>query len=776
MPITFTLIQEIAMGMRDSDVARDPVAHVSEDGRRESVATHLREVADMAGRFADETGLPGLSTYARAAGAYHDLGKYSNAFQERILRNGPRVDHSTAGAYELFSKGGWLLSYCVSGHHGGLPDGGVRGDIEGTLVGRFNKMEGGHLPSYKTGRSDLSLEELLQVNITGDIGFSADVPIGVNPSEFQCFSLSFMIRMVFSCLVDADFLCTERFMTGSDRPCSTEASMGILLNRLEERLKDFYPPRNELDKLRCEALDDCGERAKDAPGIFTLTVPTGGGKTLSVARFALGHAVEHGMRRVIVAEPYTSIIEQNAQVYREALGASSVLEHHSNHEFGDDDDPQARTMRLASENWDVPVVVTTNVQLFESLFASSTSRARKLHNIARSVIVLDEAQMLPIKYLAPCIRALAELVRNYGCSVVLCTATQPSLNDYFEEWGLPVREIVRDEKALSQALRRVVYRDVGRVTDWELAKMLSGHRQVLCIVNSRKQARNLYRDVAGLCGDGSTFHLTTLMHPAHRQRVLAVIRRRLQEGKPCRVVATSLVEAGVDLDFPAVFRALAGLDSIVQAGGRCNREGKNPSSESIVRIFEPLSDEGNGVAYRIPFEIMNRIGVVRPLLENDGVATLDSLETIQAYYNRLYRYRGDRERNHSALDEKDIVGRMSRATLQKTDKGRALFSLPFAEVGADFKLIESPTCDIVVPSDEIAEEIDALRAGHATRQDMRKLGRHTVHVYQDDLRKLNDAGALTCVEAGLYVLDDRALYDEKLGLNVAASGGCAVCL
>lgn len=765
------------METMDSDVARDPVAHVSEDGRRESVAAHLREVADMAGRFADETGLPGLGAYARAAGAYHDLGKYSNAFQERILRNGPRVDHSTAGAYELFSKEGvWWLSYCVSGHHGGLPDGGVRGDIEGTLVGRLNKMEGGHLPSYEAWHSDLSLEELLRVNTTGAIGLSADVPTDVDPSEFQCFSLSFMIRMVFSCLVDADFLCTERFMTGSGRSCSTEASMGALLNRLEERLKDFYPPRNELDKLRCEVLDDCGERAKDVPGIFTLTVPTGGGKTLSVARFALGHAVEHGMRRVIVAEPYTSIIEQNAQVYRETLGQDRVLEHHSNHEFGDDDDPQARTMRLASENWDVPMVVTTNVQLFESLFASSTSRARKLHNIARSVIVLDEAQMLPIKYLAPCIRALVELVRNYGCSVVLCTATQPSLNRHFEEWGLPVREIVRDEKALSQALRRVAYQDVGRITDAELAAKLSEHCQVLCIVNSRKHARNLYRDVAGLCGDGSTFHLTTLMYPAHRQCVLAAVRRCLQKGRPCRVVATSLVEAGVDLDFPAVFRALAGLDSIVQAGGRCNREGKNPSSESIVRIFEPLSDEGDGGAYRIPSEIMNCIGVVRPLLENDGVATLDSLETIQAYYDRLYRYRGDRDRNHSALDEKDIVGRMSKAVPQKTDRGRALLSYPFAKVGADFKLIESPTCDIVVPSDKVGEEIDALRAGHATRRDMRRLGRHTVHVYEDDLKRLNDVGALTCIEAGLYVLDDRALYDEKLGLNTAASGGNAVCL
>ncbi|RVU96777.1 CRISPR-associated helicase Cas3' [Coriobacteriales bacterium OH1046] len=759
------------------DFTTGPVSHISEDGRIELVATHLREVADMAEHFASETGLAGLDRYARTAGAYHDLGKYSNAFQERILRDGPKIDHSTAGAYDLITRNrnAWPLSYCVAGHHGGLPDGGVKGEVAVTLVGRLNKMEGGYLPSYEAWRSDPALEELLQVDITSAIGLSADIPTGIDRSGFQCFSLSFMIRMIFSCLVDADFLCTERFTTGSIRPRPTEEPLEVLLSRLEEKLRGFYPPGNELNKLRCKVLDDCGERSKDTPGIFTLTVPTGGGKTLSVARFALKHAVEHGMRRVIVAEPYTSIIEQNAQVYREILGEGSVLEHHSNHEFHDDDDPKARTMSLASENWDVPVVVTTNVQLFESFFASSTSRARKLHNIARSVIVLDEAQMLPIKYLYPCIRSLVELVRNYGCSVVLCTATQPSLNRYFEEWGLSVREIVRDEKTLSRALRRVDYQNIGYITDSELAEMLAGHHQVLCIVNSRKQARSLYGEVAALCGDDSTFHLTTLMHPAHRQRTLTTIRRYLQEDAPCRVIATSLVEAGVDLDFPAVFRALAGLDSIVQAGGRCNREGKNPALESIVRIFEPISDGGDGGAYCIPSEIMNRIGAVRPLLENNGVATFDSLETIQAYYDRLYKYRGDRERNHSTLDEKGIIEYMSKAVPQETNKGRTLLSFPFAKVGADFQLIESPTCDIVVPSDEVAGEVGALRAGCAMRRDMRRLGRHTVHIYQDDLKRLNSIGALTCIEPNLFVLDDPTLYSEKLGLSTAVSGGNAMC-
>lgn len=754
------------------DAATDWVAHVSDDGRRESVATHLHEVADMAERFADETGLAGLGAYARFAGAYHDLGKYSNAFQKRILQDGPKVDHSTAGAYELFSKGGWALSYCVAGHHGGLPDGGVKGDIEGTLVGRLNKAIGGYLPSYRAWNSDSSLDNLLQVDMTIPVGLDQDVPFGMKKSELQYFSLSFMIRMVFSCLVDADFLCTEHFMTHAARLRPSEESLDTLLSRFDKKLESFYPPKSALNQIRCEVLDDCKDRAKDAPGVFTLTVPTGGGKTLSVMRFAPGHAVRHGMRRVIIAEPYTSIIEQNAEVYRGIFGEANVLEHQSNHAFGDDDDPKARTMRLASENWDVPLVVTTNVQLFESIFSSKTSRARKLHNIARSVIVLDEAQMLPIKYLYPCIRVLIELIRNYGCSVVLCTATQPSLNRYFEEWGLSVNEIVRDKKGLSQALKRVTYQNIGCISDSELAKKISESRQVLCIVNSRKQARNLYEETAELCGDKCTFHLTTFMHPAHRQCVLAVIRRRLRAGEPCRVVATSLVEAGVDLDFPMVFRALAGLDSIVQAAGRCNREGKNLASESFVQIFEPVSGEDGGI-YHIPFEVIHRIGVVRPLLEDGGEVTLDSLETIRIYYDRLYAYRGDRPGDHRSLDEKDIVESMSKPFLQKVDNDQSLLSLPFARVGSEFQLIESPTTDIIVPSNEIAEEIDALREGFTTRQGMRKLGRYTVHVYQGDLERLNNAGVLTCIEDGLYVLDDIELYHDKTGLNIPISEGSA---
>ena len=431
------------------------VSHVAEDGRVEEVATHLKEVAEMAADFAREFG---AEKWAFTAGMVHDIGKYSDGFQNRILRGGHKVDHSTAGAWELCDQAGLpILSFCSAGHHGGLPDGGTVVDVEGpTLIGRLWKAKNGELPDYQAYASEVEVPEAMP--------FSFD-----NTTALDHFSLSFLARMVFSCLVDADFLCTERFMNGAARQPLTTDSLEVLLKRLEEKVGTFYPPQTELNKTRCEILNACVQSASESPGVYSLTVPTGGGKTYASLYFALRHALAdgHGMRRVIYAVPYTSIIEQNAAVFRKELGERNVLEHHANFDFdnaGDD----GGSLRLAAENWDAPIVVTTNVQLFESLFASKTSRCRKLHNIANSVIVLDEAQMLPIKQLLPCVRVLAELVHRYGCTVVLCTATQPSLDGLFAQYGCAVREIVPDPKSLYEHLRRVEYRHLGKLADEEL--------------------------------------------------------------------------------------------------------------------------------------------------------------------------------------------------------------------------------------------------------------------------------------------------------------------
>ena len=601
-------------------------SHVSEDGRREIVSDHLREVSEMAAEFARPFG---AESWARTAGALHDIGKCSKEFQRRILDNGPVVDHSTAGAYEVFKHTGLaLLAFCIAGHHGGLLDGGSNFDIPGsaTLASRIKKAEEGFLPAY-------------------DLAAGIDCPPPEQYSfaggkEADGYSCAFLARMVFSCLVDADYLCTERFVQGKEREQLSSSSMQELCSKLEERIADFYPPKTPLNRTRCAVLDACAEKALQKAGVFSLTVPTGGGKTYASLRFALKHATAQGnnMRRVIYAVPYTSIIGQNAAVFREVLGEENVLEHHANFDFdsASEDVELNQRLRLSAENWDVPVVVTTNVQLFESLYANKTSRCRKLHNIVNSVIILDEAQMLPTSCLEPCVRALAELVWNYGCSVVLCTATQPALNGLFSDCGLKVQEIAPDVDGMFRQLSRVRYSTEGQLSDDELANEMLSTEQVLCVVNSRKQARNINKLLCEKTYD-DVYHLSTYMHPVHREQVIARVRQRLSSGTTCRLVATSLIEAGVDLDFPIVYRALAGIDSIVQCAGRCNREGKRPVEQSVVHVFEGLSDTGK--SYAIPRDVQHKAELARNVMrwqiennkESDSLG-YGSLKVIDEYF------------------------------------------------------------------------------------------------------------------------------------------------
>ena len=726
------------------------VSHVAEDGRIELVRDHLREVAEMAAEFARPFGAEG---WAYAAGMAHDIGKYSPEFQNRILRGGRKVDHSTAGAYELFEHlNAKLLAYCVAGHHGGLPDGGSSVDMDGgsTLLSRIDGARQGELPDYHAFADEVELP------IAGKLAFR------MPPDPKDGFALAFLARMVFSCLVDADFLCTERFMQGGARERLSTEGLDVLRERLEAKVATFYPPKTELNETRCSLLDACARAAEEAPGVFSLTVPTGGGKTYASLRFALRHALAegHGMRRVIYAVPYTSIIEQNAAVFREVLGERNVLEHHANFDF-DDAGEDGDALRLATENWDAPVVVTTNVQLFESLFANKTSRCRKLHNIAGSVIVLDEAQMLPTKQLLPCVRALAELVQRYDCTVVLCTATQPSLDGLFERYGCPVREIAPDPQGLYERLRRVSYRFEGAVQDGDLASWLAAHDQVLCVVNSRKQAKRLYDLVAGDCAEGA-FHLSTLMHPVHRERVLKEVRQRLKGGEACRVVATSLVEAGVDVDFTVVYRALAGIDSVVQCAGRCNREGRRDVQESVVHLFEPAEP------YALPADVRQKAELARLVLRGAGMdasaagepCDVGSLEVIAAYFNQLHEIRRDRLDASGALADLELW-RVS---------GGALCIL-FKHVADRFRMIEEGSHPVIVSDPRIAGDLAAVREGRATRGAMRRLAHYSVGLYDNDLEALKAAHSVELLEGDTYVLLDGALYHEDTGLDASDAGG-----
>ena len=705
------------------------LAHIAGDGRKQTAAEHLNGTAERCALFAAPFGAEELG---RLAGLSHDLGKYSMEFQRR-LDNGPKVDHATAGAFACWRMGQPLAAFAAAGHHGGLPDGGTQGDSPdaGTFLGRMKRAERGGLPDCSPWTEEIALPS------------PAPPPCGTEP-----LSQIFFTRMLFSCLTDADFLDTEAFMDGSPRP-EHPAPLDDLWERLQRHISGWFPPQGELNSRRCAVLEQCIRMGKtQPPGLFTLTVPTGGGKTVASLAFALAQARARarGLRRIIYVIPYTSIIEQTAQEFRTILGAENVLEHHSNAAYEIDAEATPKTVRLAqaAENWDMPVVVTTAVQFFESLYANRPSQCRKLHNLAGSVILFDEAQLLPLPCLRPCVHAIAQLVQHYGASAVLCTATQPALGPLFAEFlpGRPAVELCPPELCPPESFRRVCFRQAGRL-DWDtLSGQLQQHEQVLCVINSRKSAQEIF---TRLSGEGN-FHLSTLMYPAHRRAKLEEIRRRLREGLPCRVISTSLIEAGVDVDFPAVFREEAGLDSILQAAGRCNREGKRPVSESIVTLFR-------GEAAPPPL-FQTAIGAGRMVLEQyDDIA---SREAIQAYFHTLLELKG--------AEAQDIYGILPKIRTE-------LF--PFQSVAERFHMIDSPTRTVYIPLGAGAELVGRLRAGERSRALFRQLGQYGVSIYENHFAALDQAGDLERLEDGSAILATLSLYSEETGLSLEADCGKA---
>lgn len=687
------------------------VAHKADDGRLQSLEEHARQTAALAKGFAAGFGCGKLG---ESAALFHDAGKQLAGFQRRIMENGPKVEHSGIGARWLFDCKhlcGLLLAYCTSGHHSGLPDYGTAADTQddATLMGKLKRAYAAS-HEWMGFKPELSAKEL----------FPSILPTRPLGGKSGGFSAAFLIRMLFSCLVDADYLDTECFMRGQ----RVQRDMGDLTDELASRFtahlaERFGAPVREIDKKRCEIRDACIAKASAPKGLFTLTVPTGGGKTLSSLAFALRHAQHNGMKRVIYVIPYTSIIEQTAAVFRDALGPDAVLEHHSNVQY-DDEAEEMNLQRLASENWAAPVIVTTNVQFFESLFANKPSACRKLHNIAGSVIIFDEAQMLPVDYLLPCLWTIAELIKNYGCSAVLMSATQPALENYFPD-NRQSTEICDNRDELYTFFKRTQLQTAGETTIARLAADLGAQQQVLCIVNTRKKAQDLF---ALLPQDNNSFHLSTLMPPVLRKEKLRQIRQRLFEGKACRVVSTSLIEAGVDVDFPSVYREEAGLDSAVQAAGRCNREGKYPLEQSIVRIFRFSADEEGKTqlpsAMRLPIEVARAT--------SESHEDLSSPEAIHAYFRMLYRHRGE------GLDKQNIVNRLEKCTTA---------NFPFATLAREFRLISSDTISIFIPIDAQAEALaEQLRLGHRNRGLMRQAGLYQVNVYRQDYEKLLAAGRL----------------------------------
>ena len=707
------------------------LAHLTEDGRTQTILEHLKGTASLCSAFAAAFD---AEAQGQLAGMAHDIGKYSAAFQRR-LHGGPKVDHASAGAFECLKAQQLAAAFAISGHHGGLPDGGGRGDAAGTgtFWGRINRASQRNLEDYHAWQSEFSLPH-------------------ANTPAFAGTRLEgmFFTRMLFSCLVDADYTDTGAFMDNSPYLPASSSSMEELWRRLETYVSGWFPPKGALNMQRCVILEQCmSAGAQYGPGLFTLTVPTGGGKTVASLSFALAQAKARRMKRIVYVIPYTSIIEQTAQAFREILGDENVLEFHSGVQFDQQEDdassPETAPLTRSVETWDVPVIVTTAVQFFESLYACRPSKCRKLHNLAQSVLIFDEAQMLPLPYLRPCVWAIAQLVRHYGASAVLCTATQPALDPIFQEFApeIPIREICPMAEAHWESFRRVSFQQAGTLSWMDLAARLQQQEQVLCVVNTRRAAREVFHQLSG----PGNFHLSTLMYPAHRRRILDEIRRRLRDGLPCRVVSTSLIEAGVDVDFPAVYRELSGLDSILQAAGRCNREGKRPPEDSIVTIFQ-----GEDPPPRL-FE--TSIGAGKIVL--DHCQDVSSRAAIHTYFSTLLDLKGA-----EAQDAHHILPLMESEFF------------PFRTVAERFHLIESPTTTVYLPLEEGAGLVELLRSGQYSRTLYRRLGQYGVSVYPQHLAALEQAGALEHLEDGSVVLRDIGLYTQTTGLTLEPSGGNAL--
>ena len=726
------------------------------------LSTHLSNVAEWAGQFAAPFG---LADEARLAGLLHDLGKYGKRFQQRLENHSIRgINHWAHGAFASFEKKNIRLPFAIDGHHTGMPAY-SSDEFKRSLKNSMKDFRVGNGVVSETGQEESVNELLARAN-------NDAISLGPFPSASEMsFAEALRTRMLFSCLVDADFLDTENHFD-SERAESRSAPSLAEETAFEAVMKSLpgfsvdrqvNQARQQLLQARQQLLTDCLAAAERKPGLFSLTAPTGSGKTLASLAFALKHCCRHNaclpatshdrFRRIIVVIPFTSIIEQTAKVFRDlfkpVFGPNYVLEHHSAVAWGeldsghqDAEDAQIRRARLAAENWASPLVVTTSVQFFESLFAHRPSRCRKLHNIARSVVIFDEVQTLPTHLVPSLLSAVNCLTRDYGVTAVFCTATQPAFGTAAEaiDDGWQPREISSRPDAMAETLKRTtitIRSPEDSPADWqELASEISQHNCVLCVVNTRTQAAELFQ----LLPEEGRFHLSAAMCAAHRSDKLAVIRQRLKENKTCRLISTQLIEAGVDVDFPIAYRALGPLDSIIQTAGRCNREGLLPESGPVT-VFTPPSGGMPRGAYKTAAQ------ETESFLAEFPDAPLHQPETYQRYFARLYETLGPDSAN------KDCAYRASKD-----------FDFPAAAKAC--QLIGDETRAVLVPYGRGRDLIETIRhQQHLTADLARQCQRFTINFYESEFQKSRNTGVIT----PLLKDEDESMffwsssYDDQLG-------------
>lgn len=703
------------------------IAH-KDCNKEQSLIEHLTNVADLCRDYS----IPIFKDAAWWCGYYHDIGKYSIDFQNKIRGGNIKVSHADCGAYEVDNLiktdvFKYLIEYCIAGHHTGLQDGGSEADNEydSTLKGMLNSKHSDY-SSYKKELKPLEInfDEIKNYFINN-----------ANKSFEELIELfAFCVKYLYSCLTDADFIDTEKFFK-SDIKRGNDTDFNSALNSVNKIFSGFNADtavRKARNNLQKQAFDNFDYSSN----MHILNMPTGSGKTLCSIKLALEAAIKLNKKRIIYVIPYTSVIEQTAQLFNNIFGKNvPILEHHSNFDYDDIEDMStAEKLKKSSENWDYPMIITTNIQFFQSLYDYKSSKLRKLHNMADSIIVFDEIHMLPYKYIKPCLRAIGYITQHLNSNAIFLSATMPDYTTLFDKYlyNNKINYLI-DDYSDYKCFDKCVYSYIGKLSDDKIAELSYEYDNCLIVVNSRKKAAQLYNSVSG-----KKYHLSTYMTPLHRSKVISNIKRDLKNNVKITVVSTSLIEVGVDLDFNAVFRETAGLDHILQTGGRCNREGSRERGYVFVFDFEdaPIYRGDLSAGANVSKSLFN---------EYDNI---NDLKCITEYYKRLMTlYKDEIENNTIAGFNGNI---------------RSFDRIPFRSYSLSFKLIENESLGVVICCDENKNLIDKLKYGDLSVK--RALQKYTASLKYYELQKLIENGVINDYGSGLPVLTNNDYYDDSLGL------------